>query len=86
MNNRRNNLKEELASKKNEKNQERHNGFIDKIKVDTKAVNSVIEKRKFLEEINGNKEALSMLSIDSLKKLEKYYDSVIEKMKKQLKN
>ena len=58
--------------------------FIDNIKVDTKAVNFVIDKKNFLEEIKGNKEALNMLSIDRLKKLEKYYDSVIEENEKRI--
>ena len=39
----------------------------------------------FLEEIKGNEEALNMLSIDRLKKLEKYYDSVIEENEKKIK-
>ena len=70
----------ELAEEK-----ERKSDFIGNIKVDTKAVNSVIDKKNFLEEIKGNEEALNMLSIDRLKKLEKYYDSVIEENEKKIK-
>lgn len=61
-----------------EERQEKQDRFIDEIKVDTKAVDSVIEKKNFLEEIDGNEEALNMLSIERLQKLEKYYDSIIE--------
>ena len=59
------------------KKSERLSDFIDNIKIDTKVVDSVIDKKNFLEEIKGNEEVLNMLSIDRLKKLEKYYDSVI---------
>ena len=70
----------ELAEEK-----ERKSDFIGNIKVDTKAVNSVIDKKNFLEAIKGNEEALNMLSIDRLKKLEKYYDSVIKENEKKIK-
>lgn len=59
--------------------------FINDIKVDSKTVNTVIEKNNFLEEINGNEEALNMLSIDRLKKLEKYYDSIIKQNNEEIK-
>lgn len=59
--------------------------FINDIKVDSKTVNTVIEKNNFLEEINGNEEALNMLSIDRLKKLEKYYDSIINQNNEEIK-
>ena len=68
-----------------EEKQERQNGFIDNIKADSKAVNFVIDKKNFLEKINGNEEALSMLSIGTLKRLEKYYDNVIEENDKIIK-
>lgn len=70
----------EMAEEKNE----RQNDFIDNMKIDAKAVNSVIDKKNFLEEIKGNEEALNMLSIDRLKKLEKYYDSVIAENEKKI--
>lgn len=71
----------EIAEEKNESQSD----FTDNIKVDTKAVNSVIGKKNFLEEIKGNEEALNMLSIDRLRKLEKYYDSVIVENEKKIK-
>ena len=68
---------------------EKQDMFINNLKIDKKNVDLVIEKKNFLEEINGNEEALNMLSIDRLKKLEEYYDEKIkqnnEKIKK-LKN
>jgi len=78
-------VQEESVNKITEEKQEIQSDFIDNIKVDTKAVNSVIEKKNFLEEIKGNEEALNMLSIDRLKKLEKYYDSVIVENEKKIK-
>ena len=78
-------VQEESVNKITEEKQEIQSDFIDNIKVDTKAVNSVIEKKNFLEEIKGNEEALNMLSIDRLKKLEKYYDSVIAENEKKIK-
>ena len=66
------------------KKSERLSDFIDNIKIDTKVVDSVIDKKNFLEEIKGNEEVLNMLSIDRLKKLEKYYDSVIAENEKKI--
>lgn len=43
-----------------------------------KSQNTIIERNYFLKKIEGNEEALRMLSIDRLKILEKYYDNVIE--------
>lgn len=54
------------------------NEFFDNIKVDPNNVNKVVDKKKFLEYIDGNVEALKMLSVDKLRKLKKYYDGVIE--------
>lgn len=39
----------------------------------------------FLKEIEGNEEKLNMLSIDRLKKLEKYYDNIIAENDKKIK-
>lgn len=78
-------IQEESANKITEEKKEGQSDFIDNIKVDTKPVNSVIDKKNFLEEIKGNEEALNMLSIDRLKKLEKYYDSVIAENEKKIK-
>lgn len=55
------------------------NNIINDLKVNVKATNTVIERNNFLKEIEGNEEALKMLSIDRLKKLEKYYNNIIEK-------
>lgn len=60
------------------KKEEKQETFINEIKVDGKVVDSVIEKKNFLKEIDGNEEALNMLSIDRLKKLEEYYNNIIE--------
>ena len=68
-----------------EERQEKQDSFLNEIKVDTKAVDQVSRKRKFLEEIDGNEEALNMLSIEKLQKLEKYYDSIIEQNDQKIK-
>ena len=75
---------ESIKEIKQEKNNFQNN-FIDDIKVNTTATNGVIKRNKFLKEIDGNKEALNMLSIDRLKKLEKYYDGVIAENEKKIK-
>lgn len=59
--------------------------FTNEIKVDAKVVDSVVEKNNFLKEIEGNEEALNMLSIDRLKKLEKYYDNIIKQNNEKIK-
>lgn len=60
------------------KKEEKQENFINGIKVDGQVVDSVIERKNFLKEIDGNEEALNMLSIDRLKKLEEYYNNIIE--------
>lgn len=77
-------VQQELVNEIAEEKNEWQSDFFDNIKVDTKAVNAVINKKNFLEEIKGNEEALNMLSIDRLKKLEKYYDSVIAENEKKI--
>ena len=52
--------------------------FIKEIKVDTEIVDKASKRRMFLEEIDGNKDMLNMLSIERLKILEKYYDNIIK--------
>ena len=44
--------------------------------------NLLIERKQFLKVLDGNEQALRMLSLDRLKKLEEYYDGVIEKNNK----
>ena len=58
------------------------NDFFNNIKVDPSNVDKVVDKKKFLEYIDGNVEALKMLSIDRLRKLKEYYDGVIEENNK----
>lgn len=66
-------------------NDEKKDKFITELKVDSREVNNVVKKDNFLKEIEGNPEKLNMLSIDRLKKLEKYYDSVIEENDRKIK-
>lgn len=63
------------------------NNFCNNLKVNAKAkaTNLVIERNLFLKEIEGNKEKLEMLSIDRLKKLEKYYNNIIEENDEKIK-
>lgn len=77
--------KEKNINEIKEVRQEKQDSFINEIKVDTKIVDSVIEKKNFLEEINGNEDALNMLSIERLQKLEKYYDNIIEQNNEKIK-
>ena len=77
-------VQQETVNEIEEEKKERQSDFVDNIKIDAKAVNSVIEKKNFLEEIKGNEEVLNMLSIDRLKQLEKYYDSVIAENEKKI--
>ena len=67
-----------------ENSEERKDKFIDDIKFDKKTIDSVVEKKNFLKEINENEESLNMLSIERLKRLEKYYDGVIEENNKKI--
>ncbi len=66
-------------------NDEKKDTFITELSVDDKKINNVIEKKNFLQEIEGNEEKLNMLSIDRLQKLEKYYDSIIAENDKKIK-
>lgn len=52
--------------------------FINNIRVDSNVNNKVVERKNLLKQFEGNEEALNMLSIDRLKKLEKYYADVIK--------
>ena len=44
------------------------------------------EREKFLEEIDGNRDALNKLSIEQLKKLDKYYDKIIKENQLKIQN
>lgn len=59
--------------------------FVNDLKVDVNATNTVIERNAFLKELEGNEKALKMLSIDRLKKLEEYYDDIIEQNNERIK-
>lgn len=68
-----------------ENSEKTENEFFENIKVDSSNINKYIDKNKFLDYIDGNVEALNMLSIDRLRKLNKYYDEVIEENEKIIK-
>ena len=61
-------------------NNVKEKSFLDDINVNNtvEKINKENEREKFLEMIEGNREALNKLSIAQLKKLDKYYDKIIE--------
>ena len=65
---------------------QKESGFFNEIKVDTSDIDKYIDKKNFLEYIDGNVEALKMLSVDRLRKLKEYYDGVIENNDKIIEN
>ena len=69
-------LKEEVQEK----------NFLREIKVDTKEIDKAAKKRAFLEKVDGNIEELKKLSVEELRKLETYYDSVIMENEKIIKS
>ena len=84
------NLKDKLFGVKN--NQENANSvyennrnsekdeFCEKIKIEENQIdNTIFEKEEFIKSLDGNIEALSMLSIERLEKLDEYYQSIIDK-------
>ena len=71
-------VNEEHINEIKEENVKKQNDFNNDIKLDPKLINQASEKEKFLEEIEGNEEALYMLSVERLQKLEKYYENIIE--------
>lgn len=68
----------------NNVNKTNEDRFLNDIKVDNNIVSKEINLKKFLQEIDGNEEALNNLSIDRLRKLEKYYDNVIKENEKKI--
>lgn len=46
-------------------------------KGEAKIANQEIERKKLLKRLEGNEKALNMLSVERLKKLEAYYNSII---------
>ncbi len=69
----------------NETKQEKRKDFKNEIKVDANVANMVIERKKFLEQIDGNEAILNMLSTERLYKLEKYYNNIIEQNEQKIK-
>ena len=68
----------EIAENKETVFSQRENEFLNDIKVDNEDVNKFIGRNNFLEYINGNVEALKLLSVERLRKLEEYYDNIIK--------
>lgn len=83
------NINEELEQKTNEqdtiKNEQINKSFLEKVKIDDSEMINVVKKKEFFDEINGNAQALNMLSIDRLEKLEKYYDEIIRQNNEKIK-
>lgn len=74
-------------------NNAKEKSFLDDIKIDNNDVNNIVEninkeneREKFLEMIDGNRDALNKLTIEQLKWLDKYYDTIIEENKLKIKN
>ena len=67
------------------KNSASQKNFFEDLKVDSADIDNVINKKNFLEEIDRNVEALKLLSVDRLRKLEKYYDGLIKKNDEKIK-
>ena len=80
-----NQVQRENNNEMNKKMQVEQTKFTDKLKVDTKGVNAFAKRTAFLKEIEDNEEALSMLPIDKLKKLEKYYEDIVKKNEMEIK-
>lgn len=70
---------EEFSSSKKEKE------FFSDLKVNTSDIDKFMNRNNFLKYIDGNVEALNLLSVDRLSKLKEYYDGVIEKNDKIIK-
>lgn len=68
----------EVSELNNEATIFKENEFFNDIKVDTSDIDKYMNKKNFLEYIDGNVEALNLLSVDRLRKLKEYYDGVIE--------
>lgn len=81
-----NNIQKKLNEEIQITNKNKDDEFLNEIKINPKEIDLISKKDNFLKQINGNEEALNMLSIERLKKLEKYYDNIIienaEKIKK----
>ncbi len=67
------------------KRKNKQNFLKNDLKVDTSYINKIIDKKKFLKYIDGNIDALNLLSVDRLTELKKYYERNIEKNNKVIK-
>ena len=77
----------------NDANNAKERNFLDDIRIkNIDKINTVNEfnkeneREKFLEEIDENRAALKKLSIEQLKKLDKYYDKIIKENQLKIKN
>lgn len=68
-----------------EKDNNLKNDITNNSKATVKTTNITNKRNEFLKEIEGNEDALRMLSIDRLKRLEKYYDNIIEQNNEKIK-
>ena len=69
------NLKENISNKTEK-------AYFDDIKIDPSDINNYVDKKNFLKYVDGNVDALNLLSTDRLLKLEEYYNEVIQNNKK----
>lgn len=60
--------------------------FFDEIKVDNIKLDKILKKNDFLKELKGNEQLLNKLSNKRLIQLEEYYEQIIEKNEKIIKN
>ena len=79
------NINEEAVNRINGQRQQINESFIEEIRIDDSKTVDAVKKKQFLDEINGNAEALNILSIDRLEKLEKYYDEIIRENAEKIK-
>ena len=79
-------FKKLFKNKKEENTAQKESEFFNDIKVDTSDIDKYMDKKNFIEYIDGNVEALKMLSVDRLIKLKEYYDGVIENNNKIIEN
>ena len=79
------NIEDNIVEKEITENTALQNNFFEDLKVDSTDGDKVINKKNFLEELDGNVEALNLLSTDRLIKLQKYYDNVIKENEEKIK-
>ena len=77
-------MQQESINKSNKDNYLK-NTIINDLKVNSETTNIMVERNNFLKRVEGNEDALKMLSIDRLKKLEKYYNNIIEQNNEKIK-